>query len=256
MKVLFDYCFHTTITDVQYSRQLADSYSSVLSVECIDAIAVLSCYGSPRPAPMRFILHRFSFFFKGTAPLIDTNIWQCLLTILPLQCWTDFRRFTPSFVSNLIIIRCSTLTCTFVSLIFLTTDKTTQQQTPVRWITLELSLHLPHITTFYGFWSIFELRTNYNSCLPSPRTCCLLHVLSNYLESQDSMELAEVFCLINRFFINCAVQKFWTDFLKIEDTWGTVHLLFLKISLLLYIQAFAPPYNFWKAAKISSFEPF
>jgi hypothetical protein len=43
---------------------------------------------------MRFILHRFPSFFKRTAPLRDTNIWQCLLTILPVQSWTDFRQFT------------------------------------------------------------------------------------------------------------------------------------------------------------------
>ena len=54
-------------------------------------------YGSPQPALMRFILHRFPSFFKRTALLIDTNIWQCLLTILPLQSWTDFRRFTTFF---------------------------------------------------------------------------------------------------------------------------------------------------------------
>ena len=68
----------------------------------------------------------FPFLFKGTAPLIDTNIWQCLLTILPLQSSTDFRRFTPSFVRNLILMRSFTWTCTFASLTFFTTDKTAQ----------------------------------------------------------------------------------------------------------------------------------
>jgi len=33
LKVLFDDCFHITSTKVQYSRQLADSYSPVLSNE-------------------------------------------------------------------------------------------------------------------------------------------------------------------------------------------------------------------------------
>ena len=65
--------------------------------EFIDAVTVLDCYGSPRPALMRFILHCFPSFFKYTAPLIDTSIWQCLLTILPLQSWTDFRLFTSFF---------------------------------------------------------------------------------------------------------------------------------------------------------------
>ena len=94
LKVLFDDCFHTTITDVQYSRQLADSYSPVLPNECIDAVSGHAFYGSPQPALMRFILYRFpSFFF----PLIDTNIWQCPLTILHLQSWTDFRGITTFF---------------------------------------------------------------------------------------------------------------------------------------------------------------
>jgi hypothetical protein len=53
--------FHTTITDVQYSRQPADSYSPVLSNECNDVVTVLASYGSTRPALMRFILHRFPF---------------------------------------------------------------------------------------------------------------------------------------------------------------------------------------------------
>ena len=35
-----------------------------------------------------------SSFFKRTVPLTDTNNWRCLLTILSLQSWTDFRRFT------------------------------------------------------------------------------------------------------------------------------------------------------------------
>jgi len=53
--------FHTTITDVEYSRQLADSYSPVLPNECIDAVTVLACYGSPQPALTRFILSFFLF---------------------------------------------------------------------------------------------------------------------------------------------------------------------------------------------------
>jgi len=69
-----DDCFHTTITDVQYSTQLADSYSPVLPYECIDAVSLLACYGSPRSTIMRFVLHRFPSIFKRTAPLIDTNI--------------------------------------------------------------------------------------------------------------------------------------------------------------------------------------
>jgi len=97
LKVLFDDCFHTSITDIQYFRQFADSYLPLLPNECIDAVAVLVCCGSPQPALMRFILHYFHSFFKCTAPLIDTNIWQCLLTILPLQSWTDFRWFTTFF---------------------------------------------------------------------------------------------------------------------------------------------------------------
>jgi hypothetical protein len=60
-------------------------------------VTVLDCYGSRRLALMRVTLHRFPSFFKCTASLIDTNIWQCLLTILPLQFWTDFWRFNPSF---------------------------------------------------------------------------------------------------------------------------------------------------------------
>ena len=39
--MLFDDCFHTTFTDVQYSRQLEDSYLPVLPNECIDAVTVL-----------------------------------------------------------------------------------------------------------------------------------------------------------------------------------------------------------------------
>jgi len=69
----FQHCFHTTIADVQYSRQLADSYSPVVPNECIDVVSVLACYGSPRPTVKRFVLHRFPSFFKRTAPLIDTN---------------------------------------------------------------------------------------------------------------------------------------------------------------------------------------
>jgi len=97
LKVLFDDCFHTTITDVQYSRHFAESYSPVLPNECIDAVTVLTRYGIPRPAHIKLILHCFPSLFKRTAPLIDTNIWQCLLTILPLQSYTDFRWFTTFF---------------------------------------------------------------------------------------------------------------------------------------------------------------
>jgi hypothetical protein len=46
---------------------------------------------------LRFILHHLPYFLKRTAPIIDTNIWQCLLTILPLRTWTDFRRFRTFF---------------------------------------------------------------------------------------------------------------------------------------------------------------
>jgi len=73
MAVFTDFS-HTTITDVQYPRQLAGSYSPVLPNERIDVVTVLACYGTPRPALMRFILHRFPSIFKSTAPLIDTNI--------------------------------------------------------------------------------------------------------------------------------------------------------------------------------------
>jgi len=75
----------------------AKPYSPGLPNECINAVTVLACYRSPRPALMRFILHHFPSFFKCTAPLIDINILQCLLTILPLQSWTDFRQFTTFF---------------------------------------------------------------------------------------------------------------------------------------------------------------
>jgi hypothetical protein len=49
---------------------------------------------------MKFIFHRFPSFFKRTLPLIHSNIWQCLLTLLPLQSWTDFRRFTTFFLQE------------------------------------------------------------------------------------------------------------------------------------------------------------
>jgi len=65
-------------------------------------------------------------------------------------------------------MRCSTLTCTFTSLIFLTTNRTAQSQTPGRRMTLERWCHLPHIVIFNGPCCIFELRTNYNY-LPAPR---------------------------------------------------------------------------------------
>jgi hypothetical protein len=71
----------------------------------------------------------------------------------------------------LIIMCCSTLTCSFTSLLFLTTDKTAQLQTPGGRLTLEWCFHLPHITTFNRPCCIFELRTNYNSYLPAPHSC-------------------------------------------------------------------------------------
>jgi hypothetical protein len=89
LKVLFEDCSHTPTTDVQYSRQLADSYSPVLPDGCINAITVLACEVLGRRS-----WGSLSTFFKRTAPLTDTNIWQCPLTILPLQPWTDLRRFT------------------------------------------------------------------------------------------------------------------------------------------------------------------
>jgi len=109
----------------------------------------------------------FPFLFKRTAPVIDTNIWQCLLTIMPLQSWRDFRRFTTFFRQEIDYNALSTITCTFASLIFLTTHKTVQEQTPGRWMTLEHCFHLPHITTFKVLRCSFELWTNYNSYIPA-----------------------------------------------------------------------------------------
>jgi len=92
-----------------------------------DAVAVLAWYGSPRPALMKFILHTFLLFFKRTAPLIDTNIWQCLLTIRPLQSLTDFRRFTTFFRQEFDYNALFRFNVSFASLMFLTTDKTAQE---------------------------------------------------------------------------------------------------------------------------------
>ena len=72
----------------------------VLPNEWIDAVTLFARYGSSRPALTRVILHLFPSFSKRTATLIDTNIWQCLLTILPLQSWTGFRRFTTFFLQE------------------------------------------------------------------------------------------------------------------------------------------------------------
>jgi hypothetical protein len=66
------------------------------------------------------------FIFKRTAPLIDTNIWQCLLTIPPLQSWTDFRRFTTFFGQEFDYNALFHNNVNLTSLIFLTSDKTAQ----------------------------------------------------------------------------------------------------------------------------------
>jgi len=63
----------------------------------LESQKMVACYKSPRPALMRFILHHFPSFFKCNAPLTDTNKWKCLLTILPLQSWTDLWWFTTFF---------------------------------------------------------------------------------------------------------------------------------------------------------------
>ena len=76
----------------------------------------------------------------------------------------------PSFVRNLITMRCSKLTCNFASLIFLTADATAQWQTPGWRMILEQCCLLPHITVFSGPRCIFDLRTNYNPYLPEPCT--------------------------------------------------------------------------------------
>jgi len=94
LKVLFDYFFHTTITDVQYSRQLADSYPPVLPKTRSLFSPVMEGLGR---RPWGSFSTVSLPFFKRTAPLIDTNIWQCLLTIPPLQSWADFWRFTAFF---------------------------------------------------------------------------------------------------------------------------------------------------------------
>ena len=157
-------------------RLLCDAVwgNPVLPNECIDTVTILACYVSPWLALMRFILHCFPSFFKHTAPLIDTTIWQCLLTILPLQSWTDFRRFTTFFCqefdykalfrANVPSLRSSSSQLTKL-----------QQKTPGRWVILEQCFHLPHITTFNGPRCIFELLTNYNSYLPAPCTCSYLY---------------------------------------------------------------------------------
>ena len=104
LMTVFTDCFHTTITAVQYSRQLAVSYSPVLSNEHIDAVTVLACYGSPRPALIRFILHRFPSYFNPLTTVyfrsiiyhsgpMDPNriIWyttlaKCLQCFISLLC--------------------------------------------------------------------------------------------------------------------------------------------------------------------------
>ena len=98
MKVLFNDCFHTLITDVQYSKQLVDSYSPVLPKwihrlgHCSRPLRQSSVGAHEVHSPT------FPFLFsKHTAPLIDTNIWHCLLTTLPLQSWIDFRPFATFF---------------------------------------------------------------------------------------------------------------------------------------------------------------
>ena len=164
LKVLFD-CFHTIITDVRYCRQPADSYSPLLPNECIDAVTVLACYGSPRLALMRFIPHCFPSLFKHTAPLTDTNMWQCLLTILPLQSWTDFWRFTTFFHQE---FDYNALFHTNVYLHFAHVPHN-WQNCAGQWVTLQQCFHLPHITTLNRPRCIFELRTNFNSYLPVPR---------------------------------------------------------------------------------------
>jgi len=123
---VFTDCCHTTITDVQYSRQLADSYSPVLLNECIDAVTVLACYGSPRPVLMRFILHHFFPFLNALL-----HLWTLTFdSVFSPYCLFNLEQISdglqPSFVRNLIIMRCSTLTCTLDSLSFLTINKIAQ----------------------------------------------------------------------------------------------------------------------------------
>jgi hypothetical protein len=169
LKVLFDDCFQATVSDIQYSRQFADSYSPVHLNVCIDAVTVLTCYGSPWSALMRFILHRFPSFFKCTASLIDTNIWQCLLTILQLQSWTDFRWFTSLFLQE---FDYNALFHANVCLCFASLPDSWQNCTVADTrLVSDLGTVLPPSTyyTFSGPRCIFELWTNYNSCLPMPR---------------------------------------------------------------------------------------
>ena len=101
-------------------------------------------------------------------------------------------------------MRCSTLTCTFALLIFLTTDKTVQEQTPGRWMTLVQCFHLAYITTFSGPRCIFELRTNYNSYLPAPRT------LWHTAEKQNYTGRFQFFCGM-QVFKNCSSWFFTTE---------------------------------------------
>jgi hypothetical protein len=135
------------------------------------------CYGSPRPALMRFILHCFPSFFKRTAPLIDTNIWQCLRTILSLQSWTDFRQFTNFFLQEF------DYNALFHANVYLRFA-----HLPHNWKNCAVGnsrlgndfgtvLTPQHITTFNGPRCIFELRTNYNSYLPAPcMYICMIYI--------------------------------------------------------------------------------
>ena len=152
LKVLLD-DFHTPITDVQYSRQLTDSYSPVLLNKRIEAVTVLTCYGSPRPALTRFIPHGFPSLFKCTAPLTDTNIWQCLLTILPLQTWTDFRWYTTFFRQE---FDYNALFHANVYLRFAYLPHNWQNRVAANTRSVnDLGTVLPHTTTFNGLHRIF-----------------------------------------------------------------------------------------------------
>ena len=145
------------------------TYSSVHPNECINVVTVFACYGSPRPAFRRFNLHRFPSFFKRTAPLLDTNIWQCLLTIQPLQSSTDFRRFATFFYQE---FDYNVLFHANVYVRFAHLPHNWQNCAVANiWSVNDLGTVLPHITTFIGPCCIFELWTNYNSYLPAP---CIL----------------------------------------------------------------------------------
>ena len=66
--------FHTTITDVRYSRQLADSYSPVLPDKWIDPVSVHSLLWKSSADAHDVHSLPFPFFFKRSALLMDTNI--------------------------------------------------------------------------------------------------------------------------------------------------------------------------------------